>query len=167
MEKALVSRLIRVLEAHGEVYGDLLSLGRRQKDLVVKGDLPGLEALLEVQQALVHRAGQLEGERAEVTESLARAWGVPVESLSLTRIEERCRQNEWDEAARLADLRASLERLVLDLHEVNEENARLLKRALALVRHTLDLVLPGTASPGYSASGRRRHSTPRAVDRRA
>ncbi|MEW6546891.1 MAG: flagellar protein FlgN [Bacillota bacterium] len=167
MERALVSRLIGVLKAHEEVYTDLLSLGRRQKELVVKGDLRGLEALLEVQQALVHRAGLLEGERAEVTEAVARTWGVPVESLSLTRIQQRCRDNGWQEADRLADLRASLERLVADLHEVNQENARLLKRALALVRHTLDLILPGGASPGYSAMGHRRRDVPRAVDRHA
>lgn len=167
MEEALTSRLIRVLEAHEEVYADLLSLGRRQREVVVKGDLPGLEALLEVQQALVHRAGQLEGERSELTEALARAWGVPVESLSLSRIQERCQDGNPQEAARLGDLRGSLERLVSDLHEVNQENARLLRRALALVRHTLDLILPAEASPAYGAGGYRHRDVPRAVDRRA
>ncbi|MDI6894285.1 MAG: flagellar protein FlgN [Bacillota bacterium] len=167
MDRSLITSLIGVLEAHEEVYGDLLSLGRRQKELVMKGDLPGLEALLEVQQALVHRAGHLEGERSQVTDGLARSWGIPVESLSLTRIQERCQENSWPEAARLGELRTSLERLVVDLHEVNQENERLLKRALALVRHTLDLVLPMEASPGYSSKGHRRRDVPRAVDRHA
>lgn len=167
MDRGVVAQLIAVLEAHREVYADLLSLGRRQKELVIKGDLAGLEALLEVQQALVHRAGHLEGERCRLTDALARGWGVPVDSLSLTRIQERCQEHGWPEAVRLGELRSALERLVADLQEVNQENERLLKRALALVRYTLDLMLPGEASPGYSSKGQRRREVPRAVDRRA
>lgn len=167
MERALLSRLVKLLEDHAEVYADLLSVARRQRELVVKGDLPGLEALLEVQQALVHRAGNLERQRAEVTGDLARTWGVPVESLSLTVVGERCQGTDWPEVRRLADLRSSLERLVAELHEVNQENARLLRRALALVRHTLDVILPGDAPPGYGRQGYRRQHRPCAVDRRA
>lgn len=166
MEEDLVSRLIAVLASDAEVYTDLLHLARRKKDLVVKGELAALEALLEVEQALVQRAGQLEGERLELAATLARGWGVPAESITLSCLKERCRP---EQVSRLEEAERGLEGVLSELKEVNQENARLLRRALALIKYSLELLLPEEGAVVYGSRGERETplARPRAVDRQA
>ncbi len=171
LEDALLGRLVSTLVADLEVYRDLLDLARKKQNLVVKGDLVALEGLVEVEEALVQRAGRLEGERQEITLGLARAWGLPADALTLSDIEKRCRGDSdpatQEAGTRLGEIHAELKGLLEELHERNQENMQLLKRAMSVVRFSLQHLLPDGAV--YAPGGDRRYTSevPRTVDHHA
>ncbi|HHY93770.1 MAG TPA: flagellar protein FlgN [Firmicutes bacterium] len=184
----LIGRLLSLLNSDLDVYRDLLELARKKREILVTGDLRALEALLEVEQALVQRAGRLEDERAQVMGSLARVWGVPGDSLTLRDVENRCRGHaaqqgsagtdegsararvgsgtEQEVATVLVSVGETLNSLLGELQTVNRENAHLIRRSLSLISHSLDAILPDQDGAAYGSHGRRETILrgPRAVD---
>ncbi|MDQ0339899.1 flagellar biosynthesis/type III secretory pathway chaperone [Caldalkalibacillus uzonensis] len=140
--------LIATLEDLLQAHEAMLEIARSKQDVLIKGDVQGLSALLEKEGQWIKRLSKLEQERQFQVEDYVRRLGLEVdEDVTLSRLLALLPGSENKrKAERLAE---QLTETIVKLREQNELNQRLIQDALKAVNHTLDVLTQNESEITY------------------
>jgi flagellar biosynthesis/type III secretory pathway chaperone len=136
-------KLIDTLEKLLTLHQSLLKLAEQKTDILKKGDMEGLNALLTNEQKHITAIQQVEEIRNEAVEVLLQ--GQDVDKTISNCIEFT---NE-PERTKLTQLKDQLTEVITELKERNQLNQQLINQSLQFVHLTLDMLAPQPASINY------------------
>ena len=162
-DEGTLERLAKLLTAQCGVLRELVSVAARQKQALLEGDQPGVEAATKEQNELLAELQRLEAERlallraGAVQEAEGGDEAVAETVAEAVTLEEIISGAPAEDARRLSGLRDEARSLVDELSALNETNAQLLKQELALIELYMSILSPEAGAEVYGdpARGRR------------
>jgi len=135
----LMDQLVDNLEEQLATYKLLIKYGQEKQDILVDGRLAELESLVKKEQQVVYRNGELEQSRRQLVSAISRelAEGEGKADLTLTDILSHL---DGQDKARLETLFQELERVVLELGDLNTKNNALIEQSLSYINYSLDVL---------------------------
>jgi flagellar biosynthesis/type III secretory pathway chaperone len=130
VEVQKLSNLLVVMETQLQIMEDLTALCRKQSLVLVTGGLEDLDILLQGEQALIWRMGRLEERRFHLQREVAASMGIHPAGLTLERLLSDCPTAQTPRCREIAQRYGSA---AGELMEANQQNAELLKQAMAFV----------------------------------
>lgn len=131
-----VARMAELLDGQLELYRGLTNMAVRKRELLMAGSVQDLERLLEAEQVLLWRAGRLDDERLGLQESISLELGLDSEA-TLQDLADRLDEPGH---SRCQDLINGLNRVLIELAELNRNNRELIAGALEQIGDALDLI---------------------------
>ena len=80
---SLIDNLRDILDRESEAYERLTALSRKKTPVIIKGDLPQLQAIMDEEQLVAGEINHIEKERTGVMQEIAKVLNTDVESLKL------------------------------------------------------------------------------------
>lgn len=158
--------LTQTLDEERQLYGSLLDLARREEHAIVRGDVELLTRLTEEKEHLLELFATLETERMTAITAIAAAVGCDADSATIGMLAGAL---PGDAGATLAVAGTELRHQAIELRELNERNAELLRSSRDIVDrwlHYLRTLVGGALN--YSEDGEPAVSSePRRLDRTA
>jgi flagellar biosynthesis/type III secretory pathway chaperone len=136
-------KLIDSLEKLLTLHQSLLKLAMQKTDILKKGDMEELNALLANEQKHITAIQQMEEKRKEAVETL-------LQEKDVDKTISNCIEftNE-PERTKLTQLKDRLTEVITELKERNQLNQQLIHQSLQFVHLTLDMLAPQPASINY------------------
>ncbi len=146
----LLADLVILLRKEIDLYRKMLTLVRRERSRVVKGELAGLVELVQQKEAVSRELQAVHVSRCSVVNRLAAAFG-DESALTLSRVAQLAPP---DTGETLTGLVQEFRSLVGLLVAANDVNRVLLARSLECIQGSLDLFRSVSKVPTYNADGR-------------
>ncbi|WP_027409283.1 flagellar protein FlgN [Anoxybacteroides tepidamans] len=140
------AQLIDLLGEYVRLHERLLESARTKTEVLKKGDMEALTAMIKEEQKQIAAVSQLEKERMQLMERIAQQSGHLGEELTLTAC------IEWVEEPKksvLKRLQEELSAVVSELKNVNQLNQQLIQQSLQFVNMTLNFILPQPPEVNY------------------
>ena len=151
-DSSLEERLICVLEEETAVYEEFAAISREKTKVIISGKIGELEDLNKREEFLIARVRKAEETRERIVSELARRLGVNARELTVAGLvkSRRCSQPE-----KLIACQDKMTRVLNELKNLNELNARLIENSLEYIAFSLNLLASAEAGAGnYGSSGR-------------
>ena len=143
--------LTDILGKISEYYKRLLALGQKKRSVLVMVDMKGLDQLLKAENEILARIQAAEQQRQEILKRLAAADSRIQENTKMTELYMFC--PFADITARLKFLYESLNQLVAQVQELNDNNSILISGALSAVNYRLNQIGGSAVEPAYGGQG--------------
>lgn len=140
----LITRLEEILENETILYSQILNLGIKKTDIIIKGKVNELAALVEQEQDIVSRLSKMELEREKVTLAINKELSLPDKEMTLAHVINGTGESH---ASILADSQNKLLDILKQVKRVNDENGRLINNSLEYIEFSIN-VLSSATNPG-------------------
>jgi len=131
MNEQGLQELSQLLLKQLDLHTKLLDLEKDKKDVLVQGDMSGLDVVLKKEQALIFGSSALEKQRTELASTMG------MDGLTLSQIiKEYDGQNKY----LLQDRLTGLSRVIEQLKKINGVNSQILKSRLEVTEECLSLL---------------------------
>lgn len=160
--KTDAAALIDILINEKESYQDLLELSRKEQELIIKGDVEGLSAIVKETEHLISTILDLQKKRLSLM-GMDAGFDLPSLPLEFSPIVNILDKPTAERASELKDAMLSI---IKDLTEINRTNAELLKRSMSYIDFLLNEITR-EESPIYSNNPNPRRPSPRLFEGKA
>lgn len=140
----LLSQLEEILENEATLYSQILSIGNQKTDIIIKGKVNELSALVEQEQEIVAKLTKLELSRNTISSLLHKELNLSNTEITLTELISHVKGKH------ASSLMAKKDRLLDTLNSVkkiNDENGKLIDNSLEFIDFSIN-VLSNAADPG-------------------
>lgn len=158
-----IDRLIEVVTHQQEIYTDLLKLAIRKKDAITRGDINELDYVVEGEELLLMKLGEIESERHALLEITAKEHGMDVENLTIKNWPDA----DKDGKKKLLAIQETFFKILENINEVNNTNQRLINLQLNYIKHVIDETMSQSLLKSYNVGGTMKQPViqdPRLVD---
>lgn len=154
-----VEQLVSIVEEMLHEHETLLALAYEKKEILIQGDMKGLEKVTGQELTLIQRIEALEKQRVAWGHQMAQEKGIPFEQLTAGKVAELCQDPAL--AHRMERITDSFARVMKELERVNDLNGQLLRQSLAFVQMTLDAITETPMVTRYHQQGETVPAAPR------
>lgn len=144
MEKQFLD-ILTSMEAERDLYRELMELSTKKTNIILNKELKELENLVEREQEYIVRIGQLELEREELLEELAKAKAIEPREITLSTLME---WTEGDVRDQFQGLQRDFARIIDRQKQLNEINSKLIRTNLEYIDFAINL-MTGEGSSGH------------------
>lgn len=155
---SLMEDLLDVLGKEEQQYQELIELGKRKKEVVIKADIAALDAITAEEQDAASVLQNLANHRNRVLTDMATVLGKSPENMTVTKMIGYL-EGQPEEQAKLIQRRDTLLEAGTQMRAMNEQNEVLLKQALEMVEFDLTLLKSMRQAPETANYNRNAHST--------
>ena len=148
----LLEDLMEVLRGEVALYDGILALLAEEGQALLSRSPQTVLDLVRRKETLVLKIRTLEESRHLISQRLAKAWGTPAATLTLSEIAAR---SEPVSGAKLLEIRARMRSCVERLRVANERNSDLCRNGMETVRSIMEAVAGELNRPGRQAYGPR------------
>lgn len=135
-------QLIELLEKHVKLHKGLLELANKKTEVLKKGDMEALNAIIKEEQKYIAAIDRVEQERVRAVNAMMGEADEPTLAACIS-------QTEGTERAMLEKLRNDLSTVILELKNANQLNEQLTKQSLQFVHAMLDMLMPQPKEVNY------------------
>lgn len=150
--------LIDVLEKEEEQYEQLIELGKRKKQAVIKADISSLEQITEKEQDAAGNLHNLAKHRTEVLTDMAAVLGKDAQDMTILKMISYL-DGQPNEQQKLSQVRTRLLNTGNQMMELNRQNEVLLNQALEMVQFDLTLFKSMKQAPETANYNKNAHNT--------
>jgi len=143
MEELLI-RLEEILKDETILYSQILNIGNKKTDIIVKGKVNDLAVLIEQEQDIVSKLSKMELERDVITSAIHKELGLPDEKMTLTQLISHIKGSH---ATTLMEKQNTLLDTLGVVKSVNDQNGKLINNSLEYIEFSIN-VLSNAANPG-------------------
>ncbi|MCR5677544.1 MAG: flagellar protein FlgN [Agathobacter sp.] len=155
---SLVEELVEVLHNEKEIYGELIECGTEKKDILIRGDIPALEALTEKEQALSDRLLSESNRQIALLGDIANVLGKGSEQMTVTKLIVAL-ASQPQAAQQLTDARDQLLEAANEMQRINVQNEALLNQAIELTEFDITLFKSLRQAPETANYNRNAYNT--------
>lgn len=138
MDSEMIARLVDVIKREESRLHEFLDLLEHQKKMLVENRVEEFENTVRQQEDLIELIKQLEQERIQLVNDLAKNMDVNEDELTLTRLVEMSLGQVSHE---LKDAKKTMTQLVERIHRANQVNQYLIKRSLNRTQRSIDFLI--------------------------
>ena len=150
--------LLDVLGKEERQYQELIELGKRKREVVIKADIAALDVITAEEQDAASVLQNLAKHRNSVLNDMATVLGKNPESMTVTKMIGYL-DAQPEEQAKLIRQRDTLLEAGTQMRAMNEQNEVLLKQALEMVEFDLTLLKSMRQAPETANYNRNAHNT--------
>ncbi len=156
---SLVAETRKAILAEYELHKKLLENAEFKQQAIIDRDLEKLQDLTRWDEAILEEIAKWEDYMEKAVKGLAFLWRVNSADLNMSRLVELLANEPEILSSQIEEIKKEQEQLqktLLTLKEVNDKNTLLLRRSLAVVNYSLDVILGRKSeSSVYDEKGRR------------
>ena len=152
---SLIETLIMILEEETGCYKTLLLMADNKMEVIINGNVPGLQEITKQEQDLAGHILRLEKRREENLEDICLVTNKKREDMTVQRLADSLKGPAKD---RLKAVSQELMEILSDLKVKNETNRQLIQQSLDFVNFTVNAVQSAASPPEsntYQAKGKR------------
>lgn len=135
---SLMENLLTILETENSEYERLIELSQKKKQVIIDGNIPGLEEITDKEQNITGNIKNLENRRIEIMNDMAIVLSKDAKDLTLTNMIAFLNKQPHEQQ-RLQEIRDKLKETLRKMGEINQQNEMLLQQALEMVEFDLTL----------------------------
>lgn len=135
---SLMENLLTVLEKENSEYEHLVELSTAKRQVIIDGNVPGLEKLTDQEQDIASNIKNLENRREEIINDMAIVLSKDAKDLTLTNMIAFLNKQP-KEQEKLKSIQIRLKETIRQMEEINQQNEELLRQALEMVEFDLNL----------------------------
>lgn len=150
--------LLDVLGKEEQQYKELIALGERKKEVVIKADIAALEGITAEEQEAASVLQNLANRRNRVLNDMATVLGKSPDDMTITKMIGYL-EKQPEEQAKLIRQRDSLLETGTQMTTINQQNEVLLKQALEMVEFDLTLLKSMRQAPETANYNRNAYNT--------
>ncbi|MGE5484582.1 MAG: flagellar protein FlgN [Ignavibacteriales bacterium] len=163
MPEELWEKMARFLEQEAEAYADLVKLGKKKQEALIKGAISDLEKVVKAEQVVISRTGRIEENRWRLQQEVSSIINKPASEINLSDMISMA-----DSANResLLASRDSIQKSIEQICELNDANSELINQSLSYVNFMLN-ALASRMKVAYDQEGEMVQKASGIVDRKA
>lgn len=135
---SLMENLLFVLERENEEYEQLVELSTRKRQIIIDGDIPGLEMITDREQDITSKIKNLENRREEILNDMAIVLSKDAKDLTLTNMIAFLHKQP-KEQQKIKAVQDKLRNTLKQMADINSQNEVLLQHALEMAEFDLTL----------------------------
>lgn len=135
---SLMENLLSILDRENSEYEHLIELSTAKRQIIIDGNIPGLEEITGQEQDITSNIKNLENKRREVINDMAIVLSKDAKDLTLTNMIAFLNKQP-KEQERLREIQERLKGTIEQMVEINQQNEALLQQALEMVEFDLTL----------------------------
>lgn len=155
----LINETRKAISAEIELHTKLLENSQKKHEVILNRNLEELQELTRWDEAILEEVAKWEDYLERATGGLAALWREKSETLTMSRILELAAEEQTEISSLVPELEAErleFQDILAKLKEQNDTNTMLLRRSLAIVNYSLDVILGRRAENSvYDDKGRR------------
>jgi flagellar biosynthesis/type III secretory pathway chaperone len=136
---SLIEDLIGILEEETGCYKLLLEVANNKKDVIINGDLPGLQELTKQEQELAGLLLRLEKKRVSIIEDICLVTNKVPGEMTVAKLIELL-EGQKEEQGKLIIAAQHLTEVIEPLREMNKMNEQLIGQSLEFVEFTMNAI---------------------------
>lgn len=136
---SLIEDLIGILEEETGCYKLLLEVANNKKDVIINGDLPGLQELTKQEQELAGLLLRLEKKRVGIIEDICLVTNKLPGEMTVAKLIELL-EGQKEEQGKLLTAAQHLTEVIEPLREMNKMNEQLIGQSLEFVEFTMNAI---------------------------
>ena len=149
--KELTKELLQILQEEMKIYNELLRMSKGKTDIIVKGKVTELDAIVKMEQSFILQFGEWEAQRENVVDKIAKVLDIEPSDLTMSALVDRF---EPEQAKELRKYQHDLSWTLRELKELNDVNSKLVKNSLEFINFSLNLVTGvGDTGNNYGNTG--------------
>ncbi len=156
---SLVAETRKAVLAECELHNKLLENAELKQQVIIDRDLEKLQELTRWDEAILEEIAKWEDYMEKAVKGLAFLWRESTSNLTMSRLLELLANEPGILSSQIEEIKKEQEQLqktLSALKEVNDKNTLLLRRSLAVVNYSLDVILGRKSeSSVYDEKGRR------------
>lgn len=135
---SLMENLLSILDRENSEYEHLIELSTAKRQIIIDGNIPGLEEITGQEQDITSNIKNLENKRREVINDMAIVLSKDAKDLTLTNMIAFLNKQP-KEQEKLQNIQERLKGTIERMVEINQQNEELLQQALEMVEFDLTL----------------------------
>lgn len=155
---SLMENLLTILEEENSEYERLIELSTTKRQIIIDGNIPGLEEITGKEQDITSNIKNLENKREEVINDMAIVLSKDANELTLTNMIAFLNKQP-EEQEKLIDIQTRLKDTLRRMNEINQQNEVLLHHALEMVEFDLTLFKSMRQAPTTANYDKRAYNT--------
>ncbi len=163
MPEGLWEKMARFLEQEAEAYADLVTLGKKKQEALIKGAISDLEKVVQAEQIVISRTGKLEENRWKLQQEASSMMNRPASEINLADMILMAGSPHRES---LLASRDSIQNSIEHICELNRVNSQLINQSLAYVNFMLN-ALASRMKGAYDQDGEVVQKTSGIVDKKA
>jgi tetrahydromethanopterin S-methyltransferase subunit G len=144
--KTLIEKLVQIMTRLVDEHRGLLSDSEAHQRALVKGDTANIGSKADAISKRVERIYQIEQQRQKITQDIGHLLGVPEEQVNISFLMQHV---EPQEKLRIEQHSAKLEKVIVELVRVNDQNRNLVEQSMRYLHKTVELVAGSVNQEGY------------------
>ncbi len=155
---SLMENLLTVLEQENSEYERLIELSTAKRQVIIDGNIPGLEEITSQEQDITSNIKNLENKREEVIKDMAIVLSKDANELTLTNMIAFLNKQP-KEQEKLRDIQNRLRETLKKMSDINQQNEVLLHHAMEMVEFDLTLFKSMRQAPTTANYNRQAYNT--------
>lgn len=155
---SLMENLLTILEDENSEYERLIELSTTKRQIIIDGNIPGLEEITSKEQDITSNIKNLENKREEVINDMAIVLSKDANELTLTNMIAFLHKQPGEQE-KLIDIQTRLKDTLKRMNEINQQNEVLLHHALEMVEFDLTLFKSMRQAPTTANYNKRAYNT--------
>ena len=135
---SLMENLLSILDRENSEYEHLIELSTAKRQIIIDGNIPGLEEITGQEQDITSNIKNLENKRREVINDMAIVLSKDAKDLTLTNMIAFLNKQP-KEQEKLRGIQTRLKNTIKQMEEINRQNEELLRQALEMIEFDLNL----------------------------
>jgi flagellar biosynthesis/type III secretory pathway chaperone len=163
MPEELWEKMARFLEQEAEAYADLVTLGKKKQEALLKGAISDLEKVVRAEQVLIGRTGRIEEKRWKLQQEVSSIVNKPASEIN---IGDMISMSQSPHRELLFSSRDSIRNSIEQIRGLNDVNSELINQSLAYVNFMLN-ALTSRMKGAYDQEGEVIQKASGIVDKKA
>lgn len=158
---SLIEELTQIIEETTGCYKELLIVANNKKDVIIQGDVPGLQTLTDYEQSLAGRLLRYEKKREEIIRDVCTVTNKKYHEMTVSYLVHLLEKQPKEQQA-LQAAGEELVHLVKQVKEVNDLNKLLIEQSLDFVNYSVNVIKSSMDAPqgnSYEKKGNRYESS--------
>ncbi|MBL4952937.1 flagellar protein FlgN [Neobacillus sp. OS1-32] len=150
------NHVIQTLEAMNTAHGQLLELANEKRNLLVDGNIQGLQNLIQLESKCADEIERLELQRQSEVQAFMTQSGLTGDSYTLEEL-----INAVDDADRKIQLQSIAQELrckIKTIAELNESNQQLIQTSLSFIQYSVGLLVKNEPAIGYGPKATKQYA---------
>jgi hypothetical protein len=136
---SLIEELINIIEEETGCYKTFLELANNKKDVIINGDLPGLQEITMKEQEVAGQLLRLERKRNTNLEDICLVTNSKLDDFTISSLIQLL-SNQADEKNKLEKASKELQNILEEVKLINETNRKLTEQSLECIEFTMNAI---------------------------
>ncbi|MGG3564978.1 flagellar protein FlgN [Neobacillus rhizosphaerae] len=152
-----LNTIIQTLETMVDAHKRLLDLAKGKRNLLVEGNIQGLQSQIHREALCVDEIQKLEQIRKQKVQEYMEQKGITDDSQTLEELIKLQQDNTYK--AKLTSAAKQLRKLIQEISQINENNQQLIQTSLSFIQYSIGMFARKEPAIGYGPNAKNRYTS--------
>jgi flagellar biosynthesis/type III secretory pathway chaperone len=150
------NKVIQTLETMNTAHARMLELANEKRDLLVEGNIQGLQHLIQLESKCADEIERLEQQRLREVQAFMMQSGLAGDSYTLEDLIKAV--DDADRKSQLQSIAQALRSKIKAIAELNESNQQLIQTSISFIQYSVGLLVKNEPAIGYGPNATKHYA---------